>query len=259
MEEKYISTSFDGVICVVTINRPPVNCLNTRLMEELTTVFTDLADKVDLRAIVVTGQGEKAFVAGADISEVNNLSKNEGKVFSQRGQAMTDAIANCPLPVICAINGSALGGGAEIALACDIRIMVEKALIGFPESSLGLLPGAGGTQRLPKLISQSMAKYLLLTATPITAAEAEHCGLVDKVVTNENLIDTSTTLAKNISKNGPMAIKAIKRLINQSYDAPLEQGLTMERDEFGKVCASNDKVEGITAFFEKRKPNYVGK
>jgi enoyl-CoA hydratase len=259
MKEKYISTSFDGNICVVTINRPPVNCLNTSLMEELTAVFTDLADKVDLRAIVVTGQGEKAFVAGADISEVQDLPENEGKVFSQRGQAMTDAIANCPLPVICAINGSALGGGAEIALACDIRVMADNAFIGFPESSLGLFPGAGGTQRLPRLISQSMAKYLLLTATSITAAEAEHCGLVDKVVPGKNLMDTSTSLAKKFSKNGPLAIKAIKRLMNKSYDVQLEEGLSMERDEFGKVCASNDKVEGITAFFEKRKPIYTGK
>ncbi|MBW2369086.1 MAG: enoyl-CoA hydratase/isomerase family protein, partial [Deltaproteobacteria bacterium] len=252
-------TSFDGGICVVTIDRPPVNSLNTFLMEALIATFQNLPNNADLRAIVITGGGRKAFVAGADITEVKDLMEIEGKAFSRKGQAMTDAIADCPLPVICAINGAALGGGGEIALACDIRIMAENALIGFPESSLGLFPGAGGTQRLPRLVTQGMAKYLLLTATPITASEAEHCGLVDKVVPREKLMEASIALARKISKNGPIAIKAIKRLLNKSYDVPLEEGLSMERDEFGKVCASNDKVEGITAFFEKRKPIYTGK
>ena len=256
---KYVSTSFDSNISVVTVNRPPVNCLNASLMEEITTTFADLAGNKNLRAIVVTGHGKKAFVAGADISEVKDLMERDGRIFSQQGQAMTNAIAKCPLPVICAINGLALGGGAEIALACDIRVMADDALIGFPESSLGLLPGAGGTQRLSRLVSQGMTKMLLLTAAPISASEAHECGLVEKVVPYEKLMETCLHLAKKIAKNGPLAIKTIKRLIMETTDLQMEKGLAVENDEFGKVCASMDKIEGITAFFEKRPPIFTGK
>lgn len=259
MNHNYVATSFDEHICVATIDRPPVNALNTTLMEEIIATFQTLSNEPDLRAIILTGAGKKAFVAGADITEVIDLTENEGSAFSEKGQTMTSAIANCPVPVICAINGSALGGGAEIAIACDFRIMTENALIGFPEAGLGIFPGAGGTQRLPRIISQSMAKYLSLRATPISAAEAAHCGLVDKVVPKESLMDASTSLALEISKNGPLAIRAIKRLMNKSFDVPLEQGLGMERDTFGQICTSSDKVEGIKAFFDKRTPNYTGR
>jgi enoyl-CoA hydratase len=217
-----------------------------------------LADRDDLRVVVLTGHGEKAFVAGADIVEVNDLSEDGGKAFSAQGQSVTKAIADCPVPVICAINGVALGGGCEIALACDIRVMTEKAVIGFPEAGLGLLPGAGGTQRLPRLIAPGTAKLLLFTATPITASEAQSCGLVEKVVPSEALMETCLGLARKIAANGPLAIKAIKLLVKKSDESEPEQGMSAERNEFGKLCASKDKLEGINAFFEKRKPDYAG-
>jgi len=259
MAEKYVSTSFNDNICIVTMDRPPVNCLNGSLMEEVVTVFTDLADNAALRAVIITGNGKKAFVAGADIAEVKDLVEDGGRMFSRQGQAMTNSIANCPVPVICAINGLALGGGAEIALACDIRIMADNALIGFPEASLGLFPGAGGTQRLPRLVSSGMARLLLLTGAPITADEARACSLVDKVVPAEELMECCLDVAGKIARNGPLAIKAIKRLMIKTADLSMEEGLAMENDEFGRVCATKDKTEGITAFFEKRRPVYLGR
>ena len=259
MKGKYISTSLDGNICVVTIDRPPVNSLNSGLMDELTSTFTNLAGNDDIRAVVLTGQGEKAFVAGADITEVKDLSESEGKTFSSKGQAVTDAIANCPVPVICALNGLALGGGCEIAMACDIRIIVDDAIIGLPEASLSLLPGAGGTQRLPNLIAPGMAKLLLFTATPISASEAVNCGLVEKSVPREALMDTCLKMARKIASNGPLAVRAIKRLVGKSFELPLEEGLVAEQDEFGKLCTSSDKLEGINSFFQKKKPVYTGK
>ena len=259
MKQEYVSVTLDENICIVTIDRPPVNTLNSQLMREIASVFSDLRNREEVRAIVLTGHGEKAFVAGADIAEVKDLSDSEGKAFSQLGQSVTDAIADSPAPVVCAINGVALGGGCEIAVACDIRVMIEDAIIGFPEASLGLLPGAGGTQRLPWLISHGMAKLLLFTATPITAAEALTCGLVEKVVPRERLMETCIELARKIAANGPLAVKAIKALVKKSFELSQEQGLSAERDEFGKLCASNDKLEGITAFFDKRKPVYFGK
>jgi enoyl-CoA hydratase len=258
MKNQYVKLAMDGTVCTVTINRPPVNTLNKDLMAELTSVFTDLASRNNLRVVVLTGHGEKAFVAGADIAEVKNLSGDEAKAFSAQGQSMTKVIAGCPVPVICAINGVALGGGCEIALACDIRIIIKDALIGLPEASLGLLPGAGGTQRLPRLIAPGTAKLLLFTATPITASEALNCGLVDKVVPRDALMETCLGLARNIAANGPLAVKAIKLLVQKSFELEQEHGMSMEQDEFGKLCASKDKREGINAFFEKRKPVYTG-
>jgi enoyl-CoA hydratase len=258
MEGKYVSKSFEENICIVKIDRPPVNTLNSNLMAELTSTFTELSDNPDLRAVVLTAKGQKAFIAGADIAEVKTLSEAEATTFSAQGQSMTIAIANCPVPVICAINGLALGGGCEVALACDIRIIVDDAIIGLPEASLGLLPGAGGTQRLPNIIAPGMAKLMLFTATPITSSEAVRCGLVEKSVPRESLMDTCLDMARKIASNGPLAIKAIKLLARKSSELPIEDGLAIEQVEFGKLCTSKDKAEGINAFFEKRKPMYTG-
>jgi enoyl-CoA hydratase len=259
MNSKYTETNIEGNICTVTISRPPVNALNNDLIAEIESLFFELANHKDLRVIVLTGKGEKAFMAGADIMDVKGYGKEEGKKFSARGQAMTNAIQNCPIPVICAINGIALGGGCEVAMACDIRIMVDNAVIGQPEVGLGLLPGAGGTQRLPKLINLGMAKLLLFCGSSINAAEALQCGLVEKVVKAEDLMETALAVARKIASNGPLAVKAVKSLVQKSFELPQEEGLSLEREEFGTLCESEDKLEGITAFFEKRKPIYKNK
>jgi len=259
MNRKYTEMRIEESICTVTINRPPVNALNKDLMVEIDSLFSDLARKDELRVVILTGQGEKAFIAGADITKIKDLGEEEGTNFSAGGQAMTNAIQNCPVPVICAINGLALGGGCEVAMACDIRIMVENAVIGLPEAGLGLLPGAGGTQRLPKIVAPGMARLLLFSAAPINAAEALRCGLVEKVVKKEALMETALEVAKKIASNGPLAVRAIKMLAQKSCELPQEEGMALEAKGFGKLCASEDKIEGITAFFEKRKPVYRGK
>jgi len=258
MKQRYVVVKREENLCIVTVDRPPVNALNRDLMLEIESVFSDLGKEKDVRAVVLTGQGEKAFVAGADVTEVIDLGKEEGEDFSAIGHKMTRAIENCPVPVICAINGAALGGGCEIALACDIRIMAETAVIGLPEASLGLLPGAGGTQRLPKSIFPGMAKFLLFSASPLEAAEALRCGLVEKVVKREEVLGVSVGIARRIASNGPLAIKAIKYLVRRSFELLQEAGLHVEREEFGKLCVSKDKREGITAFLEKRKAIYTG-
>jgi enoyl-CoA hydratase len=259
MNRKYTEMRMEEGICTVTLNRPPVNALNNELMAEIESLFSDLALREDLRVVILTGQGEKAFIAGADITEIKDLGRDEGTKLSAGGQAMTNAIQNCPVPVICAINGLALGGGCEVAMACDIRIMVENAVIGLPEAGLGLLPGAGGTQRLPRIVAPGMARLLLFTAAPINAVEALRCGLVEKVVKREALMETALEMAKKIASNGPLGVRAIKVLVQKSSELSLEAGMALEAEEFGKLCATEDKIEGIAAFFEKRKPVFRGK
>ncbi|MDO8784649.1 MAG: enoyl-CoA hydratase-related protein [Syntrophales bacterium] len=259
MGREFISYEMEKATAIIVINRPPVNALNTDLMNELGDVFEEIGRKADVRAVILTGAGGRVFVAGADVNEILGYGREGGEDFSLRGQKIINKIANFNRPVICAVNGLALGGGCELAMACDIRIMSEKASIGQPESGLGVIPGAGGTQRLPRLVSRGMAKLLLFTGDSISAQEALRIGLVEKVVPADQVLDAAKEVADKIANKGPEAIRLIKHAINEGLDMPLSDALNLERRLFGEVCGTEDKNEGIRAFLEKRAPKYQGK
>jgi enoyl-CoA hydratase len=245
---------------VVTLNRPKVmNALNRALFAELDDAFVTLAGDSSVRAIILTGAGEKAFAAGADIGELASLSATDGQRLAQRGQAVFRRIETCGKPVIAAIQGFALGGGCELAMACTIRIASERARLGQPEVKLGLVPGYGGTQRLPRLVGKGAALKLLLTGDMVGAEEAFRIGLVDEVVPAEALIPRAETLARAIAQQAPLAVAACLRAVNGGYDLPLDAGLELEASLFGLTCATEDKAEGTQAFLEKRAPAWRGR
>ena len=259
MGREFISYEMEKATAIIVINRPPVNALNPDLMNELGEAFEEIGRNADVRAVILTGAGGRVFVAGADVNEILGYGREEGEDFSAMGQKIINKIANFNRPVICAINGLALGGGCELAMACDIRIISEKASIGQPEAGLGVMPGAGGTQRLPRLTSPGMAKLLLFTGDGISASEALRIGLVEKVVPDDQVLNAAKEVADKIASKGPEAIKLIKRAINEGLDLPLSDALNLEGRLFGEVCSTEDKKEGITAFLEKRAPKYQGK
>ncbi|HEX3913258.1 MAG TPA: enoyl-CoA hydratase-related protein [Steroidobacteraceae bacterium] len=245
---------------VVTLNRPKVmNALNRALFAELDDAFVTLAGDSSVRAIILTGAGEKAFAAGADIGELASLSATDGQRLAQRGQAVFRRIETCGKPVIAAIQGFALGGGCELAMACTIRIASERARLGQPEVKLGLVPGYGGTQRLPRLVGKGAALKLLLTGDMVGAEEAFRIGLVDEVVPAEALIPRAETLARAIAQQAPLAVAACLRAVDGGYDLPLDAGLELEASLFGLTCATEDKAEGTQAFLEKRAPAWRGR
>ena len=245
---------------VVTLNRPKVmNALNRALFAELDDAFTTLATDTAVRAIILTGAGEKAFAAGADISELAALSAAEGHELARRGQAVFRKIETCGKPVIAAIQGFALGGGCELAMACTLRIASERARVGQPEGKLGLIPGYGGTQRLPRLVGKGTALKLLLTGDMVGAEEAFRIGLVDEVVPAEALMSRAEALARAIAQQAPLAVAGCLRAVDAGYDLPLETGLEMEASLFGLACATEDKAEGTRAFLEKRPPAWKGR
>jgi enoyl-CoA hydratase len=245
---------------VVTLNRPQVmNALNRALFSELDDAFTSLANDTSVRAIIVTGAGEKAFAAGADISEIATLSAVDGQQMARRGQAVFRKIETCGKPVIAAIQGFALGGGCELAMACTIRIASEKARLGQPEVKLGLIPGYGGTQRLPRLVGKGTALKLLLTGDMVGAEEAFRIGLVDEVVPAEALMARAETLARAIAQQAPLGVAGCLRAVEGGYDLPVEAGLELEASLFGLACATEDKAEGTRAFLEKRAPTWQGR
>lgn len=245
---------------VVTLNRPKVmNALNRALFAELDDAFTVLTGDSAVRAIILTGAGEKAFAAGADIGELASLSATDGQKLAQRGQAVFRHIETCGKPVIAAIQGFALGGGCELAMACTIRIASERARLGQPEVKLGLLPGYGGTQRLPRLVGKGAALKLLLTGDMVGAEEAFRIGLVDEVVPAEALMSRAETLARAIAQQAPLAVAACLRAVDGGYDLPLDAGLELEASLFGLVCSTEDKAEGTRAFLEKRAPVWQGR
>jgi enoyl-CoA hydratase len=245
---------------VVTLNRPKVmNALNRALFAELGDAFTVLAGDSAVRAIILTGAGEKAFAAGADIGELASLSATEGQKLSRRGQAVFRRIETCGKPVIAAIQGFALGGGCELAMACTIRIASERARLGQPEVKLGLLPGYGGTQRLPRLIGRGAALKLLLTGDMVGAEEAFRIGLVDEVVPAEALMSRAENLARAIAQQAPLAVAACLHAVDGGCDLPLDAGLDFEASLFGLACATEDKAEGTRAFLEKRAPVWQGR
>ncbi|HWW61694.1 MAG TPA: enoyl-CoA hydratase-related protein [Thermoanaerobaculia bacterium] len=245
-------------ILFVTIDRPKVNALNAETVQELGRVFAEALHDDAVRCVILTGAGEKAFVAGADIAELATMNPISGKETSQLGQRVFSSIERFPKPVIAAINGFALGGGCELALACHIRIASEKALIGLPEVTLGIIPGYGGTQRMTRLLGKGKALELICTGDPVTAAEAERIGLVNKVVPADQLLAAAEEMAKKIASRGPLAVRAAIEAVNSGADMPFEQGQTLEATLFGLLASTEDMKEGMAAFLEKRAASFKG-
>ncbi|MFH0990489.1 MAG: enoyl-CoA hydratase-related protein [bacterium] len=244
-------------LAIVTINRPDkLNALNFQAKVELKHLFDQLKIDPDVDVVILTGAGEKAFVAGTDIKELTELNAKTGTSFSHTGQAVFQLIEELGKPVIAAVNGFALGGGAELALACHIRIASENAKFGQPEVNLGIIPGYGGTQRLPRLVGRGKALEMILTGDPIDAQEALRIGLVNKVVPLTELMDTAITMGKKISAKGQMAIRLALQCIKAAEEMSLSEGLALESKLFGECCGSEDFKEGTTAFLEKRKPQF---
>lgn len=250
----------NGSVEIITINRPDkLNALNKATIKELGDAVISAAASSEVTAIIITGSGEKAFVAGADISEFANYSAEEGKALSQSGHSnLFDLIENTQKPVIAAVNGFALGGGLELAMACHMRIASTNARMGLPEVSLGVIPGYGGTQRLAQLAGKGKAFEMISTAGMIKADEAYQFGLVNHVVDQENLMDKALEIAHQISKNSSVAIAAAIRAVNAGFEDGVN-GFDKEIEEFGNCFGTEDFKEGTTAFLEKRKPNFPGK
>jgi len=247
-------------IGIVTINRPKaLNALNAATIYELDRIFTELAKDQTVKVVVLTGGGEKSFVAGADITEMQVMSAIEGRNWAKLAQAVFNKIENLPQPVIAAVNGYALGGGCEIAMACDIRIAADKAKFGQPEVSLGIPPGFGGTQRLARLIGKGRAKEMLFTGDMIDAAEAYRIGLVNKVTTSEELMNTAKAMAQTIMSRAPVAVQVCKAAVNEGLDTDLDSAIAYEAEVFGLCFSTVDQKEGMTAFVEKRKASFTGK
>ena len=250
---KTLTVVIDGAVATVTLSRTEaLNALNALMFDELEQVFGELASSEQIRVILVTGAGERAFAAGADIRGLLDTDAVSGRAVSVRGQGVFSQIENCGKPVLAVINGVALGGGCELALACTLRIASDKAKLGLPEAKLGLIPGYGGTQRLHRLIGKGAALRLMLTARVVDAAEALRLGLVDEVVAAQGLLEHATKLAQDIASLAPLAIRGILEATAKSDEQTLDEGLRNEADIFGRLCATQDKHEGLTAFLEKR-------
>ncbi len=248
-----------GNIAYVTVNRPKVlNALNTPTWSDLKKAFEDARDDAAIRGVILTGAGDKAFIAGADISELAQVSAFEAEQSSRFGQGVLDLIENLGKPVVAAVNGFALGGGCETAMACTIRLAVETARFGQPEVALGLLPGGGGTQRLPRLVGKGRALQLILSGEMITAQEAYRIGLVNEVVPAAELIARAEAILRKIAANAPIAIRFALEAANKGMETSQGEGLLLEASYFGLCAATEDKKEGTTAFLEKRAPQFRG-
>jgi enoyl-CoA hydratase len=261
MEYESIVVTRAGGIAIITFNRPKVlNALSAATMRELLAAIDELDQDPNVRCIILTGAGDKAFVAGADINELRAIrSAADGAAFARRGQETLFKIENLDKPVIAAINGYALGGGCELAMACDIRIAADTAKLGQPEIDLGIIPGYGGTQRLPRLVGKGRAKWLILTGEMITAQEALRIGLVDMVVPAAQLMEMARELAQTIAGKAPLAVAWAKRSINIGSETDLVTACAYEASQFGLVCGTEDRIEGTSAFLEKRPPRFQGK
>ncbi len=259
MEYNFLKIEQNDQIAVMKVSAPKsLNALNSTVLREIDD-FVSKLDTEKTRVLIVTGDGEKAFVAGADISEMANLYEKEGYEFSKLGAIAFRKIETLPIPVIAAVNGFALGGGCELAMACDIRICSSNARFGQPEVGLGITPGFSGTYRLAKLVGQGMAKEMIFTGRAIKADEALKIGLVNAVYEPEELMDKALTMAKKILKNAPLALKYAKQCINESYDLNADEAIELECRNFGKCFATADQKEGMGAFLEKRDANFIGK
>ncbi len=249
----------DGAIATITINRPKVlNALNPQVVEELDQAFRAAGEDDAVKVIILTGAGGKAFVAGADISAMRDMNPVQARGFSRQLQKLTLFMEALPKPVIAAVDGFALGGGTEIALACDFIYASETAKFGQPEINLGVVPGAGGTQRLSRLVGKNWAKELCLTGDIIDVTLAKEIGLVNRVFPSEELMEAVLKTAKKIASKGRVSVRACKNLINYGFDLPLDHALRLEAEAFGICFASPDQAEGMSAFLEKRKPEFKG-
>jgi Enoyl-CoA hydratase/carnithine racemase len=259
MSLEFLTCDIEQHVAVVTINRPPVNPLNSKVFKELVTIFNELEENSQVRVIILTGSGEKAFVAGADINEMADLDLVGMMNMNRVSREAFSKIENASKPVIAAINGLALGGGLELALACDLRICSEKAKFAFPEVGLGIIPGGGGTQRLQKIVGQGIAKELLYFGDMFDANRALELHIVNKVVPGEELLTTAKQWAEKLAQKPPVALRMLKIAVNAGSNADLETGLTLEASSFANAFSTEDRKEGLKAFVEKRKPVYVGK
>ena len=249
-----------GPIAYVTLNRPRVmNALNKATINELRAAFEDARDDSAVRGVILTGAGEKAFAAGADITEIANNTAVEAEGATRRGQALTDLIENLGKPVIAAVNGFALGGGCELAMACTIRIAAESARFGQPEVKLGVMPGYGGTQRMPRLVGKGRALKLILSGDIIDGAEAYRIGLVDELESNAHLIERAETVLKKFIVNAPLSVKYSIEAVNKGLETSVAEGMLLEASLFAVCASTEDKKEGTSAFLEKRAPKFQGK
>ncbi len=259
MEYENIIFQVEDGIAWITFNRPKtLNALNAALIKEFSDALDEIYNSEEIRVLVLTGSGEKSFVAGADITELATFNALQAKCFSETGYAITNKLQELPIPVIAAVNGFALGGGSEIALACDFIYASENAMFGLPEINLGIIPGFGGTQRLSRLIGKNMAKEMIFTGKMISAAEAKTIGMVNKVCPQEQLMDEVITTAKTMASKGKVSLRAAKQAINSGMNVDLDTGCRIETDAFALCLASPDAKEGTSAFMEKRKADFKG-
>ncbi|MFN0243634.1 MAG: enoyl-CoA hydratase-related protein [Planctomycetota bacterium] len=259
-QPELVATQRDGDVLWLTIQRPEVmNCLSFPTLRRLRTLFEDIAQDTSLRAILVTGSGEKAFCAGADLKERKTMPAERVPLFVKNIRRTMDDLAALPQPTIGVVNGVAFGGGMELLLACDLRVCAPHAQFGLTETSLAIIPGAGGTQRLPRLIGRARAKDLILTARRFDAVEAERIGLVNRIAPEGKLVETALEVARAIAGNGPVAVRAAKAAIDEGCERPMEEGLEIEARCYERVLPTQDRLEALAAFAEKRKPNYAGR
>ena len=260
MEFNNVLLEKEGNIATVTINRPKaLNALNSETLKELNAVIEDLENDNNIYCVILTGSGEKSFVAGADIAEMKDLDSKGGKEFGLLGNKVFRRLENLDKPVIAAISGFALGGGCELAMACDIRIASEKAKFAQPEAGLGITPGFGGTQRLPRLVGEGKAKELIYICAIVKADEALSIGLVNKVVPLDKLMDEARAMAKAICSNAPIAVKTCKDAINRGMQVDIDKAIEIEAGDFGSCFDSLDQKEGMSAFLERREKNFQNK
>ncbi|MFC1868557.1 enoyl-CoA hydratase/isomerase family protein [Thermodesulfobacteriota bacterium] len=258
MDTEFVTVKIEDSLALVTIENPPVNVLQANVLERLNQIFDDLKISDEVRVVILTGTG-KSFASGGDIKHFPNLNRKSGEALSIKVNSMQRSIEEFDWPVIAAINGYCIGGGCELAMACDIRIASSGATFGIPDICLGLMPGAGGTQRLPRLVSASRAKILLYTGDRIKAHEAEKIGLVDMVVEPGQELPESKRLAAKILKNAPIALRFIKKAVNRGLQMPLYDALMMESTLFGELFETEDLKEGVNAFLNKRVPEFCGR
>jgi len=253
-----ISTTLEDNVLIIAINRPDkMNALNKTVMAELALAIDEVYKKKEIKSAIITGAGEKAFVAGADIAEFLTLSPEQGATLAKKGHTIFQRIEECPKPIIAAVNGFALGGGCELAMACHFRIASTNARFGQPEVNLGLIPGYGGTQRLTQLVGKGRAMELMLTGDMISAAEAHAMGLVNHVVEREALLDKAKEILKKVHGKAPLAVAKVIKCVHAALDKDVD-GFAMEIDEFGACFATRDLQEGAAAFVQKRQANFTG-
>lgn len=259
MSKQNVLSRHDSGVTTLTINRPEkLNALNAEVISELEEAFETAAADTDTKVVVLTGAGEKAFVAGADIAELSGLDAQEARVFVQRGHALMERIERLGKPVIAAINGFALGGGCELALACTIRVASENAMLGLPEVKLGLIPGYGGTQRLARIVGRGRALNMMLTGDPVSATDALAAGLVTAVVSAQDLEAAAGKLAAKLASGAPLAMRAIMDSVHEGADLPFSAAVEVETDQFVSICQTDDMREGSSAFLEKRRAVFTG-